>query len=242
MLVHEDTYHQHNLLGYFHRNRLKHIIALVERVGTQPEGSLGDFGCSNGFIIERLQQELFAGRRWSFVGFDRRPELLALAKDKNIGNARFELVDLNQGSSIAEGFDVVTCFETLEHVGNYRAAVETLVSACKPGGYIVICVPNQKRLAGILQYLGLRFIRRESYARFFAEQSELQYIIRLVWNMRIDGFRSEDAPSWDPHLGFDNDVFERFLLDRSARPDGYTVIIKKGSLLKMNLFYVLRKS
>jgi SAM-dependent methyltransferase len=48
---------------------------------------------------------------------------------------------LNAETFDPETFDVVTCFETLEHVGNIPAALRSMHSWLKPGGVLVGTVP-----------------------------------------------------------------------------------------------------
>lgn len=47
-------------------------------------------------------------------------------------------------------FDVVCCFETLEHVDNQKSAVRNMHSVCKPGGFFVGTVP----IPGFCHYIG----------------------------------------------------------------------------------------
>lgn len=43
-------------------------------------------------------------------------------------------------------FDIVVCTDVLEHVLNLHVACENIITACKPGGVIIIRVPNQEDL------------------------------------------------------------------------------------------------
>lgn len=47
-------------------------------------------------------------------------------------------------------FDVVCCFETLEHVDNQKSAVRNMHSVCKPGGFFVGTVP----IPGFCHHIG----------------------------------------------------------------------------------------
>jgi ubiquinone biosynthesis O-methyltransferase len=40
-------------------------------------------------------------------------------------------------------YDLITCFETIEHVKNYEAAIKNLHSLLKPGGMLFISSPNR---------------------------------------------------------------------------------------------------
>lgn len=40
-------------------------------------------------------------------------------------------------------YDLITCYETIEHVKNYKAAIQNLHSLLKPGGMLFISSPNR---------------------------------------------------------------------------------------------------
>jgi SAM-dependent methyltransferase len=42
-----------------------------------------------------------------------------------------------------EPYDVITCFETIEHVEDYRAALANLFALLKPGGKLLVSSPNR---------------------------------------------------------------------------------------------------
>lgn len=137
-------------------------------------------------------------------GFDHSTELLSAARLRNLENAVFEYVDLNEPPRVTrQRFDVVTCFETLEHVGNLHNAIDTLLNSCKAGGTLIISVPNELGMPGLLKYLARKIFRRRPYDGFFHEQSEARYVLHLITGQSISLFRSRDTDHWGPHLGFD---------------------------------------
>jgi len=50
-------------------------------------------------------------------------------------------------------FDIVICWELLEHVPDPLAALSNLIAATKPGGYIVLAFPNRTSLKGLVTRL-----------------------------------------------------------------------------------------
>ena len=57
-------------------------------------------------------------------------EIRNLEEDKPLNNHKHEQ------------FDVVTCFETIEHVANPEVLMKNIVNAVKPGGIIYLSTPN----------------------------------------------------------------------------------------------------
>ena len=166
--------------------------------------AVADFGCSNAFFFAELLRALPEAGSMRLFGFDHSTELLASARARNIDNAVFDYVDLNEPPRTRERlFDVVTCFETLEHVGNVPNAIETLLASCKAGGTLLISVPNELGLPGLLKYGARKVFRRRPYESFFREQSESRYVWRLLTGRSISVFRDPHADGWGPHLGFD---------------------------------------
>ncbi len=100
-------------------------------------GQLLDFGCGDGGFIAAAKA---AG--WVAAGVEMRPDH-ARAKGLTV----FERIEDAPGS-----FDVITLWHSLEHVAAPRATVESLLKLLKPGGHMIIAVPNraswQARLFG----------------------------------------------------------------------------------------------
>lgn len=137
--------------------------------------AVADFGCSNGFFFAELLRALPEAGSLRLFGFDHSTELLAAARSRNIGNAVFDYVDLNAPPRARDRerlFDVVTCFETLEHVGNVHNAIDTLLAACRPGGALLISVPNEIGLPGLLKYAARKVLRRRPYEEFFRARAK----------------------------------------------------------------------
>ena len=178
-----------------------------------PSDTIADFGCSNGFFFSVLLQSIPELRSMNLFGFDHSRELLAAAKARNLKNASFEYIDLNAvpGKS-CRTFDIVTCFETLEHVGNIQRAIENLLASCASGGTIVLSVPNELGIPGLLKYVGRKVGRKNPYGNFFNNQSELRYVWHLIAGKPIAQFRSAEAEGWGPHLGFEWNVVENHLM------------------------------
>ncbi|MCB1184160.1 methyltransferase domain-containing protein [bacterium] len=108
-----------------------------------PCGHLVDFGCGNG-----AQTLLFAGRAERLTGVDVEPAFLAeLARDA----AAAGLADRVAGRALVDGriplddasADAVTSFTVLEHVPDERAALAEMRRVLKPGGVLVVSVPNR---------------------------------------------------------------------------------------------------
>ena len=236
MVIHEHSYKGMRLSSVIHRARLRNIIEVMRSLSLPPTATIADFGCSNGFFLSVLLDSIPEARSMELFGFDHSRELLVAAQSKDFPNAQFHYVDLNARPAEPHAtFDVVTCFETLEHVGNMPNAMEKLLASCKTGGTIVISVPNEIGIPGLMKYVGRKVGRPKPYGAFFENQSELRYIWHLITGKSTATFRSTTAVSWGPHLGFDWRLVENYLSNSDS-----CEIVRRHNLV-FGLIFVLRK-
>ncbi len=113
-----------------------------ERRGQLPwpgPGRLLDFGCGGGSYLCEM-----ASRGWQVTGLDVSPEVVRSIRE-NLG---FDAIvgslphpDLTPGS-----FDVITMWQSLEHVHNPLAVLRAAYELLIPGGKLVLAVPNFESL------------------------------------------------------------------------------------------------
>ena len=176
---HEVTYTRKNLTSIIHKSRLETIVKMFEEYIDQDSSSWVDFGCSNGFIIDQIKKR--SKIKFSEIkGFDHSKGLIDLAVNKNIPNTNFALYDMNKVGSSNLKFDIVSCFETLEHVGNVKNAFRNLFNHLKSNGILLITVPNEIGLIGLIKFTGRYCIRKNPYKDFFDSKSRLNYCFDLI--------------------------------------------------------------
>lgn len=211
MIVHEATYSPSNVVSVVHRTRLRAILRELGSLHLPAEGRYADFGCSNGYILTLVRAQVVSPR-WRCVGFDQNRELLELARARGLDNTRFHRLNLNKGvRPRVPKFNLCTCLETLEHTGDFRAALRTIVESCAPGGWILVSIPVEKRLPGLLKLLGRPLVRSRPYGDFFQHRSRWAYARDAALGRDIEHYRTPPQKGWGPHLGFDCDRFEEFL-------------------------------
>ena len=108
-------------------------LAIIE--ASRPgKGALLDVGCGSGEVLRAAR-----GRGWDVAGAEPVPQSAEIARERGL-DVRTALL---QDSGLPEGhYDVVTAFHVLEHITDGVAFLQLVARWAKPGGLVVIEVPN----------------------------------------------------------------------------------------------------
>ena len=98
-------------------------------------GALLDLGCSSGSFLELMRSE-----SWKLYGIEMSAEVAQTAKAKS--GATVFVGDILEASFAPESFDVITCFDVLEHLYEPRRVIARVGEWLKPGGIFYVLVPN----------------------------------------------------------------------------------------------------
>jgi 2-polyprenyl-3-methyl-5-hydroxy-6-metoxy-1,4-benzoquinol methylase len=120
------------------------ILRLIRQKNLR--GSFLDFGAGVGELV-RLLRPTPGVERVSGVDLLDRPEGLS-------ADITWYQQDLNDQITLGETFDVVICSEVIEHLENPRKVLRDCYHLLKPGGSLILTMPNQE---SIRSYVGLLF-------------------------------------------------------------------------------------
>ena len=197
----ETMYKRATPISMVHRNRLKSICETFEE-NVPMNSSWADVGCATGFLIEHVVKHSKL-TFFKVVGYDHARDLVSEANTRGVPGVEFRYLELNDLDEPKETFDVVSCFETLEHVSDYKIAIANLIRHVREGGVLILTIPNEVGFIGLGKFLGRMAARRSPYDDFFEGQSQIKYIAHLIGYKRIAGFRRFRSRGYGPHLGFD---------------------------------------
>ena len=170
--------HPHHLVSApWHRWYLAHL---------RREDSVLDVGCSDG------AHALVAARRVrSVLGVDVDTAALARARarahQEGVTNVRFERADLVEPRALESlgRFDLVLALDVLEHLSDREAVLRGLRAALRPGGRLVLSVPN-----ATTPYR--RWLRRQGAFAYMDPDHKLEYTRdALVAELESAGLRAE---------------------------------------------------
>jgi SAM-dependent methyltransferase len=143
----------------------EHLVRFVRGLG-RAEHAL-DLGCGDGRLTAELDAESITGADVSQVALERARERLSGAR----------LVAIEPDSPLPfpdNGFDLVLCAETIEHVRDVQLLLSEARRVLNPGGRLAITTPAHGRLTG-LRILARGFERSfdplDPHLRFFSRRS-----------------------------------------------------------------------
>jgi SAM-dependent methyltransferase len=139
---HDDFYRAQETPQEALRNMDARLRAMARHVTRYPQGRLLDIGCFRGEFMEHLR----AGHGWDVAGveFSQRPP--------NFYGLDIFYGDLAAAPFADASFDVVTIWAVLEHVYDPAHTLRQAQRLLKPGGSVVILVPNFNSLPARFMY------------------------------------------------------------------------------------------
>ncbi len=99
------------------------------------DGAILDVGCSSGAFLSTLK-----GGAWKLYGIEM--EASTAERARTASGAEVFVGDAERAPFAPESFDVITCFDVLEHVYRPRPFLEKVLSWLKPGGIFLTQLPN----------------------------------------------------------------------------------------------------
>ena len=104
--------------------------------------SLLDVGCGSGEFLAKAEKKGAAVWGFDFDG------VAILAAKKHFGLSRVYAMTLEEFAQKVNPpkFDIITCFEVIEHVDDPGQLIERLIGLLKPEGKIVLSTPSRERL------------------------------------------------------------------------------------------------
>jgi len=128
------------------RDRLRTVLDWV--AGRPAPSELLDYGCGSGDLIVNLAK---AGHR--VTGVDVSPAMLAASRKAlvaaGVSPANYTLEQVQADGSCAafsRSYDGITSLGVLEYMDDPTAALKTFARILRPGGFLIVSIPNQLSL------------------------------------------------------------------------------------------------
>ncbi|CAK17989.1 putative SAM-dependent methyltransferase [Pseudomonas entomophila L48] len=181
------------------------LWALAKKV--KPFNSLLEIGCGTGYVLEGIS------RAWPQIelhGSEYYEEGLEHAR-KRIPNAQLKQLDATRMQEV-ERYDIVGAFDVIEHIEQDETVLRNLTRALRPGGSLVVTVPQHRWLWSQVDEYACH-VRRYSRAELVekAQRAGLQVsyvssfvslLVPLMWlsrkraNKQHDPMGEFNIPRW----------------------------------------------
>jgi ubiquinone biosynthesis O-methyltransferase len=227
-------------LGVFHLGaRIRsRILSLILKNKDTKKLTLLDAGCGMG-----LASIYWSSKFKKVFGVDldksKIKEAQILAKDNRINNVSFKSADLLKNNFTKEKFDIVTCFEVIEHVKDYKKLIKTLSKRIKKGGEVILSFPSNSYISALaqksLQHEVVGFLPKD--IQKVSKQENLTLIktysfgntILIQWLIALDFFTRKTFPIISPF--FFPFFYPLVIIDQKLPqmgiPRGYILVLKK---------------
>lgn len=130
----------------YHRDQFAHYLRWSHVLKNAKIGqTILDFGCGTGEILEVFYRNRYRPKQ--YLGLDIRKQTIDENNQKfaKLDFAEFRQADLCQdGLDLGQTFDIITCFEVIEHIGhaNADAFLDNLAYHCDENTVVYLSTPN----------------------------------------------------------------------------------------------------
>ncbi len=166
---------------------LQHVLDALN--GSRNTVRILDVGVGLGRLLERIRSSEYSNL--DLYGMDISLPYLRIAHSKGLNVAMAKIEDIPY---VAEYFDIITCTDVLEHVVDLNLCIAKILTCLKPGGKLIVRVPNREDLSS---YLKPDYPYHLAHIRGFDEYSlELMFtrIFKLDFVGKSTGLIIENAP------------------------------------------------
>tara|TARA_B100001989_G_C24501315_1_gene445069 strand:+ start:533 stop:1252 length:720 start_codon:yes stop_codon:yes gene_type:complete len=212
------TVNNKNFLKRFsHINRFIKASKLLNEFKFNSEMSLIDYGSGNGFFLKFLLDEKFKLNLNAYEPVKKQlNEMDELFKTYNIRNVQI----YDDIKNINNKFDIITCFETLEHFNaeNQKKMLLQIKSLLKKNGVIILSVPIEVYISGFFKII-LRIIMKQKH-----DGTKISNIFKTLFGLKINRNKISDKEYIESHMGF-----YYFDLIKIIRDSNFEIVEKKFS-------------
>lgn len=128
----------------WHWHRFRMIKKLLPKINSR----VLDVGCHGGMLTEEMGKNL---PRAEVYGIDIDPEVIAYAQ-KERPQIHFQVATSEKLSFNDEYFDLITCFDSIEHVKEPKKVLAEIRRCLKKGGRLMVLAPTESRLFRLIWY------------------------------------------------------------------------------------------
>lgn len=168
-IIDYNKFWENNPSHHYHPSvRLRNKF-IIDSLKNEKFESLLDTGCGDGYLLNFIDSN-FRGKK--LCGMD----ISSFIIEKNkiaFENIDFEVTDISSPELTAKkDYDIVVCSEVIEHLGDWRSAINNLNKLLKQNGILILTTQSGKRYKsdinlGHLQHYELKYLTDELFNNGF---------------------------------------------------------------------------
>ena len=140
-LTPQDAFNKH----IYHRDQFSHYLRWSHVLKNAKIGqTILDFGCGSGEMLELFYRNKYRPKQ--YLGLDIRQKTIDENNEKfaKLDFAEFKAMDLCGEIDLGQTFDIITCFEVIEHIGhaNADAFLDNIAFHCNENTVVYLSTPN----------------------------------------------------------------------------------------------------
>jgi len=174
---------------------------IKERISVPPGGKLLEAGCGDGHLLNYFCRNGFTG-----IGIDLTHYALKIAMERYNKN-NYINTDLRALSFKTESFDVITCFNVIEHIGEQDKVMEEFRRIMKPGGVLII---GTNKVDSVCWWLYQKFIGERTHIKEFTVNEFIEFVSKYFtvdeYTISSGVFRFPPPISWIFHYLLKGDI------------------------------------
>lgn len=160
--------------------------AVIARAGVRT-GRVLDVGCATGIFLDGM-------RRWGWETLGVEPNPVASAYARERLGLEVITAELETAGLLEAAFDVVTLWDVLEHVPNPRRTLTEVARVLRPGGLLVLSLPN------------IESVEARLFGRYWAGWDQPRHLVLfpravLIRLLGETGFVSPEITAFTGHHG-----------------------------------------
>lgn len=140
--------------------------------------NLLDIGCASGYMLDKISQDYPKAR---YFGIDVYDKAITTAKN-NYPNLNFKNASADKLPFKKNSFDVVICYETIEHMENPKKALEEIRRIMKENGSLILAMDSGNTLFKVVWWVwehSWGIVWKDSHLHPF-HHSKLEDLIKSV--------------------------------------------------------------
>ncbi len=224
----DRTYNNKNpIIRFAHRQRIKKS---TQSIALKEHQKILDFGCGDGQFLATLKKHN-PNNQIELIGFEpyqNTKQLNDIVFFNNYDNLKRKF-EQNK-------FDIITCFEVLEHFNekNQIKIINQILPLLKANGLFIISVPIEIGFPSLIKNL----IRKVNYPG--QEIYSFKNILKAFIHKPVQKYRKNDG--YLPHMGFNHKELEKtlqkFFIIKTKKFSPFKIF---GSTINSQVFYFLLK-